>query len=174
MADPFVAQILAVGFNFAPAGWAICQGQILSISQNTALFSLVGTYYGGNGTSNFGLPNLQGRVPIHQGTLAGGSQYVLGEIGGEENHTLITSELPMHPHSFLCDAAPGGTTSPAGASPARLNGGTPYLAAPTSLNTNLAPNMIGLTGNGLPHANIQPYIALNYIIALQGVYPARN
>ena len=181
MTQPFLGQVQCFGFGFAPSGWALCAGQILPISQNTALFSLLGTNYGGNGTSTFGLPNLQSRVPVCQGQLAGGSQYVMGETGGVENVTLLSTQMPLHNHGFL------GTTTPADtekvtpgvvlAQTKRQGGvtpGDPFYAPSDANNTTLNPNSISFVGNGLSHVNIQPYLTVNWCIALRGIYPARN
>jgi microcystin-dependent protein len=176
--EQFIGQILMVGFNFAPIGWALCNGQLLPISQNTALFSLLGTYYGGDGVSNFALPNLQGRVAVHQGNGAGLSPYVIGQAGGTENDTLLTANLPSHTHAANCNNTPGPNTSPAGGFWAEANSGgrepvaTPAYAA--SSNAQMAGTAIGLTGNNVPFSIVQPYLCVNFIIALVGIYPSRN
>lgn len=160
------------GFNFAPRGWALCQGQVLPISQNTALFSLLGTYFGGNGTTNFGLPNLQSRVPLSMGTGQGLSSYTIGQAGGTENVTLLATQLPAHGHSVNASSATAGGDRPAGAVLARP-GANIYASAPdgtTVMNTG----MIGNAGGGQPHSNIAPYLTLNFCIALQGIYPTRD
>ena len=169
MADPFVAEIRAFPFNFAPRGWASCDGQLLPLSQNTALFSLLGTYYGGNGQSTFALPNLQGCVPLQTGQGPGLSEYDLGESTGSETVTLLESEIPAHTHA-------------AGASPDVADSRTPtILARPTSpIYTSstaqlkpLAPQALAPVGGDQPHNNLMPYLVLNYCIALQGIYPPR-
>ncbi len=171
MSTPFLAEIRMMGFNFPPRGWATCDGQILPISQNTALFSLLGVNYGGNGTTNFGLPNLQGKAPIHPGQGPGLSLYSLGETSGSSNITLLQSEIPNHNHSFGAINAIGDSNNPGGAVPARVIGETPYAsAAPnTALSTTIVPS-----GGSVPHNNMMPYLVVNFCIALQGIFPARN
>ena len=172
MADQFVAEIRLFPFNFPPRGWAFCHGQLLPISQNTALFSLLGTNYGGDGKSTFGLPNLQGSVPMQAGQGSGLSERWLGEQGGVESVTLIQSEMPVHTHTMAADVldlADTSTPNP-GAVYALSAGGTLYQ---TSSNTELSPQTLALVGGGLPHNNMQPYLTLNYCIALQGIFPQR-
>lgn len=164
--EPFVGEIAIVAFDFPPVGWALCNGQILSIAQNTALFSLIGTYYGGNGVNTFALPNLQGRVPIHQG---GG--FVIGQAGGEAVHLLTTAEVPAHTHALLGDTANGTSDTPAGLHPARNPAGIPAYGA--GAGASMAADAIGATGGGTPHNNLPPYLTLNFIIALTGIYPSR-
>ena len=175
MADPFVAEVRIFPFNFAPTGWAFCNGQIMPISQNTALFSLVGTFYGGNGQSTFGLPNLQGSAPMHAGfdTGPGLSQHFLGESGGTDTVTLLQSEMPAHTHPMMAQINPGQVKLPgATTSLARSAGGFAYLASPANLAA-MAPQAVALVGSSLPHNNLMPYLTLNFCIALQGVFPAR-
>lgn len=172
MADPFVAEIRIFGFNFAPKGWAFCQGQILPLSQNTALFSLLGTTYGGDGKSNFALPNLQGSAPMFWGQGPGLSLHDIGETSGSENITLLQSEMPIHSHqvSVVPDLSNSGG----------IPGPQSYLAIaniPTYnsvANTSMSPNELSITGGSLPHNNMQPYLTLNFCIALQGVFPPRT
>jgi microcystin-dependent protein len=171
MADPFVAEIRIFPFNFAPKGWAWCNGQLLPISQNTALFSLLGTTYGGNGKSNFALPDLQGRAPMHPGQGPGLSLHDLGESGGSETVSLLPSEMPAHSHTMQCSTAPGDSASPTGVV-ARTIGATPYNAA--SSNVAMAPQALAFAGSGSPHNNMQPYLTCNFNIALQGVFPPRG
>jgi microcystin-dependent protein len=173
MADQFVAEIRMFAGNFAPLGWAFCNGQLLPISQNTALFSLLGTSYGGNGMSTFGLPNLQGSAPIGAGQGPGLSLRILGEVGGEPTVTLLSTQLPAHAHTPNAVAGGGTATSPAGAVWASQPGRTPPPAYASNSNVNMAPGAIGSTGGGLPHNNMPPYQVLNFIIALQGIYPSR-
>lgn len=173
MSNPFIGEIRMVGFNFAPAGWALCNGQLLSISQNTALFSLLGTTYGGDGISTFALPNLQSRVPIHFGQGNGLSPYVLGQAGGAETVTLLTSQMPIHNHGVNCNTGGGTQASPAGGFPAVESTGTSLDYAASS-NGAMNPAMTGNTGSGQPHSNIQPYLSVNFVIALQGIFPSRN
>jgi microcystin-dependent protein len=178
MSQPFLGQIQPLGFGFAPKGWMLCNGQTLPITQYTALFSLLGTQYGGNGTTTFQLPNLQSRVPMHQGTFPTGNSYVVGEQGGEDNVTLLLNNMPLHNHNFVGTSQNGGTTHPAtgtalaniwNGSSAGANyyttGGTPQALNPAEL----APN-----GSGQPHPNIQPYLAINWCIAMVGVFPSRS
>ena len=174
MADPFVAEIRVVGFNFAPKGWAFCDGQILPLSQNTALFSLLGTTYGGDGKSNFALPNLQGSAPMHPGQGPGLSLHDLGEASGVPYVTLLQSEMPNHSHSLNAIAGRGATgqvASPSAALLATSTSGNVY--APPPANSQLSFNAVGITGGGQPHNNLQPYLTFYFNIALQGVYPSR-
>jgi microcystin-dependent protein len=173
MADPFVAEIRIFPFNFPPKGWAWCNGQLLPISQNTALFSLLGTYYGGNGKSNFALPNLEGSVPVHPGQGPGLSLYDLGQTGGSENVSLLESEIPAHPHTMKGqgqDPADVKLVNP-NASFGISQGGTLYQ---TTSDTILAPQALNAAGGSVPHNNLMPYLTLNFNIALQGVFPPRG
>ena len=173
MADPFVAEIRIFPFNFAPKGWAFCDGQILPLSQNTALFSLLGTTYGGNGKSNFALPNMQGNAPMHPGQGPGLSLHDLGETGGSETVSLLESEIPSHSHALradVLDIADTNVVSPT-ASFALSSGGTLYQA---TSNASLSDNAVAPAGGDQPHNNMQPYLTLNFCIALQGVYPPRT
>ncbi|MFN4119464.1 phage tail protein [Acidovorax sp.] len=172
MADPFVAEIRIVPFNFAPKGWAWCDGQLLPLSQNTALFSLLGTTYGGNGSSNFALPDLQGRAPLMPGQGPGLSEYELGQTGGAETVSLLASEIPVHTHMLRGgDAAGAAVADPAGAnlgaSPARAFAN----ATPTEA---MSVEAVSVTGNSQPHNNMPPYLTAYFIIALQGVFPPRS
>jgi microcystin-dependent protein len=172
MADPFVAEIRMFGFNFAPTGWAQCNGQLLPISQNTALFSLLGTFYGGDGKSTFALPNLQTSVPLHEGQGQGLSQYFIGQQGGSQFVTLLESEIPAHTHSWRASAADGIAQSPID----QMTGtgiGVQFYAAPASL-TQLAPQALPPAGGSLPHNNMMPYLVVNFCIAMQGVFPPRS
>jgi len=173
MADPFVAEIRIFPFNFAPKGWAFCNGQLLPISQNTALFSLLGTTYGGDGKSNFALPNLQGAAPMHPGQGPGLSLHDLGESGGSDTVTLLESESPAHSHAFGADTVdPADTNVPSpNASFAQSSGGTLYQ---TAAGAQLAPQAISAVGGGQPHNNLAPYLTLNFNIALQGIFPPRT
>lgn len=170
MSNQFVGEIRAVGFNFAPTGWAFCNGQLLPISQNTALFSLLGTQFGGNGTTSFALPNLQGCAPIDMGTGPGLSERVMGESAGASTVTLITSELPVHSHGAHAVAGAGNQVSPAGNETAEIRG---FLYSQTA-NATMAAGALGAVGGGQPHNNLAPYLTLNFIIALVGVFPSRN
>ncbi|MGN6817499.1 MAG: phage tail protein [Sphingomonas sp.] len=179
MSSPFLAEIRTFSFNFAPKGWAMCNGQILSIQQNAALFSLVGTTYGGNGVTTFAIPNLQGRVPIHQGQGPGLANVALGEISGQETQTLTSQQMPIHTHGFTA------TTSPATKKPVNLgvfaddvdSQAVDYFAAfnaPNSSYVNLSPLSMSTAGGNQPHNNMQPYLVLTICIALQGIFPSRN
>jgi microcystin-dependent protein len=171
MAEPFLGEIRMFGFNFAPQGWAMCNGQTLSISSNAALFALLGTTYGGNGTTTFQLPNLQSRVAIHMGQGTGLSPYVEGQLGGVENVTLTTNQMPLHTHPVGASDAPAAATRPAGAVPARTTASA-YAAAPDGTVMNAG--MIGNTGGSQPFSVIQPYLTINFCIALEGIFPSRN
>ena len=172
--DPFVAEIRIFPFNFAPKGWAFCNGQILPLSQNTALFSLLGTTYGGDGKSNFALPNMQGNAPMHPGQGPGLSLHDLGETGGSDTVTLLQSEIPAHSHGVGAQNVPlGSLATPAGNTldhPASGNLFTTTLAPLVSMD----PNAIAPAGGNQPHNNMMPYLTLNFCIALQGVYPPRT
>jgi microcystin-dependent protein len=174
MSSPFLAEIRIFPFNFAPRGWAFCDGQLLPISQNTALFSLLGTYYGGDAKVTFALPNLQGSVAMHTDQYSGGGQYPLGAQGGEPYVTLLTSEMPSHQHNVQCEGLPVGTnaTSPSGNVPSNALGKLIYSST-TTPSATMNPQMLSVSGGSQPHNNLQPYLVLNYCIALQGIYPAR-
>ncbi|HEU4834974.1 MAG TPA: tail fiber protein [Pyrinomonadaceae bacterium] len=174
--DPFVAEIRIFPFNFAPKGWAFCDGQLLPLSQNTALFSLLGTTYGGDGKSTFALPDLQGSAAMHPGQGPGLSLHDLGEIGGSETVSLLVSEIPVHAHAVgraLNDA--GNSISPVNSvwAQAAAGRGGAALYIDGSPTGTVNPNSLTVTGGGLPHNNMQPYLTLNFCIALQGVFPAR-
>jgi microcystin-dependent protein len=174
MSDPFVAEIRMFAGNFAPTGWALCNGQLLPISQNTALFSLVGTYYGGDGKSTFALPDLQGMTPIQQGQGSGLSDCFLGETSGVENVTLIESEIPFHTHSAQGNFnagdvfTPGPTVVLTNSSP-----GNAYVTGTASL-TPMSFSAISVAGSSFPHNNMMPYLTVTFIIAMQGVFPPRG
>ncbi len=165
MAEPFLAEIKIVSFNFPPRGWAFCDGQLMAISQNQALFSLLGTTFGGDGRTTFGLPNLQGRIPFHSG-----NGFVLGQAGGEEAHTLSLSEMPAHTHPV----------SASGSSATLTVGSNAYMAASSanpygvSPGATMNPASVSVSGGSQPHPNMPPYLTMNFIIALQGIFPSRN
>jgi microcystin-dependent protein len=176
MSNPFLGEIRMFGGNFAPKGWALCNGQLLAISQNTALFSLLGTIYGGNGTTTFALPDLRGRVPIHFGQGAGLSNYTQGQQAGSESVTLLVGQLPAHNHTISGVASGGNQAGPANGSFAIESTGTSlnYASSSSPPNSPMNPAMLSQTGQNQPHNNIQPYLCINFIIALIGIFPARN
>jgi microcystin-dependent protein len=178
---PLLGQLMAIATNFAPRGYAFCNGQILSIAQNTALFSLLGTTYGGNGTTTFALPNLQSRTPVHAGTSVNGSVYQLGAARGVETVTLDFTNTPSHSHTLSASTSSATTNSPSGSVPAVAHGGgrggsfAVDLYTDVGTATSLAPTQMSpALGPLSPHNNIQPYLAINWCIALQGIFPARN
>jgi microcystin-dependent protein len=167
MSEVYLGQITMFAFNFAPQGFALCNGQLLPINQNQALFSLLGTNYGGNGIQTFGLPNLQGNVPLHMG-----SSFQLGQIGGEANHSLATSEMPNHLHAFSASAHAATSATPAGTAPAEGSATVGSAYAAGAATTALAPTLT--MGSNQAHSNMQPYLVINFVIALQGIFPSRN
>jgi microcystin-dependent protein len=172
MANPYVSEIRMFGTNFAPKGWALCNGQLLSIQQNTALFSLIGTLYGGNGTTTFGLPDLQGRVPIHQGNGAGLSPYVVGQRGGVESDTLTVGQMPAHNH--LVNATHDTSSHDRPGEKYLGMASTPiYVTTPVSMET-MSPSMISIAGGSQPLSIVQPYLAITLCIALVGIFPSRS
>jgi microcystin-dependent protein len=172
MSNPFVAEIRIFPFNFAPKGWAFCDGQILPLSQNTALFSLLGTTYGGDGKSNFALPNMQGNAPMHPGQGPGLSLHDLGETGGSETVSLLESEIPSHSHTVMASQADA-TDQQAGNELFAAGIGLAMYAGPAAVR-NLSDNAVSPAGGDQPHNNMQPYLTLNFCIALQGVFPPRT
>jgi microcystin-dependent protein len=176
MSDPFVAEIRIFSFNFAPVGWAACDGQVLPISQNTALFSLIGTYYGGNGTSNFALPNLQGAAPMFYGQAPGLSQYSLGQSAGSPAVTLPEAELPSHTHALQAYVGRGTNEKTPGpqAVLASSQGNYVYDSATNPPTSPMSPQMITAAGGGQAHNNMMPYLTLGFYIALQGIFPPRS
>ncbi len=175
MAEPFLSEIRIFSFNFAPTGWATCDGQILPISQNTALFSLLGTNYGGNGQSTFALPNLQGSVPLHPGQGPGLSLYDLGQQGGSQTITLLDSEMPAHTHGLMAQSNAANLNAPTSARVlSRSSGGFAYQQNSTQNLVQMAPQALTPAGGGLPHNNMMPYLTLTFCIALQGVFPPRT
>jgi microcystin-dependent protein len=168
VAEPFLSEIRIMSFGFPPKGWAECNGQLLPINQNQALFALLGTTYGGNGQTNFALPNLEGRTPVHAG-----AGFTLGQAAGEPAHTLVSAEMPQHTHTLAgSTSATGGTASP---NNAYLGGGNNVYAAPgAGTTTPLTAASVSSVGGGQAHLNLQPFLALNFCIALQGIFPSQN
>jgi len=174
MSDQFVGEIRPFPYNFAPYGWALCDGQLMSISQNTALFSLIGTYYGGDGRTTFGLPNLQGQIAVSQGQAAGLSVYEIGETIGSETVTLLLTQMATHTHAGAVSSTAGRATTPGSSVVLAPTGrGGPPLYASAS-NALMAPNAVGPTGGSGPHNNMMPYLVINYCIALTGIFPPRS
>jgi microcystin-dependent protein len=167
MSEPFLGEIKIVSFNFAPKGWALCNGQLLPINQNQALFSILGTTYGGDGRVNFGLPNLQGSVPFHVGNA-----FTLGQVGGEINHTLSQSEMPAHTHVVTASSNAADQVDPTNNYWAK--GSASAYADAASINNAMAAVAITSVGGSLPHNNMAPYLVLNFCIALQGIFPSRS
>jgi microcystin-dependent protein len=179
VSNPYVGEIRIFAGNFPPKNWALCNGQLLAISQNTALFSILGTTYGGNGTSNFALPNLQSRVPLHPGQGPGLSLYDLGEQGGVESVSLPQSQIPSHSHLINCNNATtqgghGTKSDPAGNFPATQSAGSGIYETTSTSGATMSPLVTTPIGNGLPHENRQPYLTMNFIICMQGVFPPRS
>ena len=170
MGQPFVGEIRMFGGNFAPAGWMLCNGQLLPISENEVLFQLIGTIYGGDGESTFALPNLQSRVPIHQGTFQG-TPFTIGEAAGVETVTLTTQQIPVHNHAFLGSTAVGSQASPANNLPAASNLVSIYSAG--AISGNMDPQAMQATGGNQPHDNVQPFLCINFIISLFGIFPTQ-
>ncbi|HWY47488.1 MAG TPA: tail fiber protein [Bryobacteraceae bacterium] len=175
MSEPFVGEIRLFGGNFAPLGWSFCDGLLMAISQNPVLFDLIGTTYGGDGVQTFGLPDLRGRVPIHQGSSREGVNYVMGQVSGSETVTIVSNQVPQHSHP--AQAAPGGdVVSPAAAYWSSDPGGnTAAYTGPITNPPSMANTAIGASAGGdAPHENMQPFLVVTYIIALQGVFPSQN
>lgn len=173
--NPFVAEIRIFAGNFAPTGWALCQGQLLPISQNTALFSLIGTFYGGNGKSNFALPNFQDTAPINQGQGPGLSERFIGEQSGTQSVALIQSEIPAHSHQLRATTTAANLTDPTNSVwAASAEGRTPPPLYSTTQNSTMGPFALSVSGADFPHNNMHPFLTLNFIIALQGVFPSRG
>jgi microcystin-dependent protein len=174
VADPFVAEIRIFPFTFAPKGWAFCDGQLMPLSQNTALFSLVGTFYGGDGKSTFALPDLQGSAPMFHGQGPGLSLHDLGENSGTQTVTLLQSEIPVHTHNYSVSFSAAGSKIPTNLSLAQGAGVGMYAPASGNPQTSMAPQSLAPSGGGLPHNTMQPYLTFNFNIALQGVFPPRQ
>ena len=174
MAEPFIGEIQMFGGTFAPRGWAFCNGQLLPVSQNDALFSLLGTIYGGDGRTTFALPDLRSRVPIHQGQGPGLSSRTIGQRLGAERDTLTINTMPSHAHTMQASANPATLTSPAGSVLAESTPGTTMYDANDQIDATLYSGVVSYTGGGQSHNNIMPYLAVNFIIALVGIYPSRT
>jgi microcystin-dependent protein len=174
MSEPFIGEIRMFGGNFPPRGWQFCQGQLLSIAQNTALFSILGTTYGGNGQTTFALPDLRGRVPMQQGQGPGLSPRTLGEQGGSETVTLLSTQMPAHNHALICSNAQADASTPEGNVLAADQGGATLNYIATPLNATMNPATVGAAGGSQPHQNMAPFLAVNFIIALEGIFPSRN
>lgn len=172
MSDPFIGEIRMFGGNFAPVGWAFCNGQLLAISQNDALFALIGTTYGGDGVSTFGLPDLRGRGPIHQGQGLGLSPYVLGQLAGTESVTVLQSQLPAHTHPAALNNAAGTTNNPQNATWATAPNAQSYNAA--APDVAMSASSITTAGSSVPHDNMPPFLAVSFIICLEGIFPSQN
>jgi microcystin-dependent protein len=170
VSEPFIGEVRMFGGNFAPVNWAFCNGQLMAISQNEALFTLIGTTYGGDGQSTFALPNLQGRIPIHQGQGVGLTARVIGEAAGEENVTLTVQQLPSHTHAAQGSASVGSATAPAGNVWASWDD-APYATTPT---VGMDPTAVSQQGGNQPHDNVAPYLAVSFIISLFGIFPSQN
>lgn len=170
MSEPFLAEVRIVGFNFAPRGWAFCDGQILPINQNQSLYSLLGTTYGGDGRTSFALPDLRGRTPMHVGSAGTGSFHTLGQKSGEETHTLAGNEMPQHDHVLHGTNVTANSTELGG----RLLGATAGLYGPPASLVNMRSDNLPNVGGGQAHENMQPYLAVNFCIALRGLFPSRN
>jgi len=171
MGQPYIGEIRMFGGNFNPSGWALCNGQLMAISENDALFALIGTIYGGDGQTTFAMPDLRGRVPIHQGVNLG-LTYVIGEQGGAESVTLTSQQMPTHSHSFLASTAAGSQESPENNVPASSNLVSLYSAS--APGASMAPSTVAPMGGSQPHENMQPFLCVNYIIALFGIFPPQN
>jgi microcystin-dependent protein len=170
VSEPFIGEIRLVGWTFEPRGWSFCNGQTMQINVNQALFSLLGTTYGGNGVTTFALPDLRDRVPVHAGQRPGGSNFTLGQAGGEASHPLTTSELPPHVHVLTATSATGSVGSPNGNVPAVST----KAAYGTSADVAMGAGTVGNTGASQPHENMPPFLAVNFVIALTGIFPSRG
>ncbi len=175
MSEPFLAEIRIFGFNFPPRGWAACDGQILPINQNQSLYSLLGTTYGGDGRTSFGLPDLRGRVPIHVGA-SNGTSHLQGQKSGEEDHILSVNEMPAHSHSFSppCSSQPANQSGPGGNVMAAEAAGVTAIYSSQTSDSTMANGMLASIGSGQSHTNMQPYTTLNFAIAMTGLFPPRN
>lgn len=168
MSQPYIGEVKMFGGNFAPAGWMFCEGQLLPISENDALFNLLGTTYGGDGQSTFALPDLRGRLPVHQGNT-----FVLGQAGGTEEVTLTVQQIPVHSHAMVASSNNATTANASGSVLAQTPTHTPYISG-VSVNTPLAAQAVGPAGGSQPHTNLQPYLCINFIISLYGIFPSQS
>ena len=174
MSEPFVGEIRMFAGNFAPRGWAFCDGSLLAVSQNDALFSLFGTIYGGDGRTTFGLPDLRGRIPIHQGSGPGLSPRAIGHKAGAESVTLNANQMPSHSHSLVPSNALGNVQSPSGKTMARIDAGDLYKTPPAPTTPDMESDALGLTGGSQAHSNLMPALCIYFIVALVGIYPSRH
>lgn len=174
MSEPFIAEIRIFAGNFAPRGWAFCNGQLLAIAQNTALFSIIGTTYGGDGRTTTALPNLQGRAPMHPGRGPGLTSRRLGQRGGAESTTLTEAQMPNHTHGLQAVPGPAGSSDPLGQAPATTNGENVYKGDPKGSLVSMHGDSLPSMGGDQPHNNLQPFLTMNFIIALVGLYPSRS
>ncbi len=172
MAQPYVGEIRMFAGNFAPAGWLFCDGSLVPISEFETLFNLIGTTYGGDGQSTFALPDLRSRVPIHQGTLSGGSTYTIGQTGGTEQVTLAVNQIPAHNHIMLASGTVASTSNPDNSVYAATTGFDAYIASPDG--GTMSPNAVGGAGGSQPHSNIQPFLCVNFIISIFGIFPSQT
>jgi microcystin-dependent protein len=170
MSECFLGEVRLAGFNYAPLGWAACNGAVISIAENSALYNLIGTIYGGDGQATFGLPDLRGRIPIHQGNLAGGGNYVIGQVGGVETVTVTPNQIAAHNHLLMASSAVASSNTPG-----NQTAGDVGIYSNRAPNKSMNPGMVSpAQGGNLPHDNMQPYLALNWIIAMVGVYPTQG
>jgi len=170
MSSPFVGEIRIFAGNFAPQGWAFCDGSLIAISENDTLFNLIGTTYGGDGQQTFSLPDLRGRLPVHQGSFNGSGNYVIGQLSGVESVTLIVNQIPIHNHLLL--ATSGGTPSTSPVNTQLANGGTEMYATSLAKHASMSAGALAVNGGSQPHTNFQPYLCVNFIVSLFGIYPS--
>jgi len=173
MSQPYIGEIRMFGGSFAPAGWAMCNGQLVAISQNDTLFTLIGTTYGGDGQQTFGLPDLQGRMPVHQGANPSGGNYIIGQKAGVESVTLTTNQLPVHNHPLMCNNQTGTQASPANGV-AASNTQNQYSQPGAGSVQPMKSNLMGSTGGSQPHENMMPFLVITFIISLFGIFPSQN
>ncbi|MDP1698305.1 MAG: tail fiber protein [Xanthomonadaceae bacterium] len=174
MSEPFVGEIRMFGGNYAPQDWALCDGSVLSISQNDVLFALIGTTYGGDGQTTFALPDMRGRLPLHQGVGPGLSTRVMGQSFGNENVTLIAAQMPSHSHPVVVSTSNAVASTPTDAVPAGQPGDTLYVTNPTAAASSMNSRVLQSAGNSQPHANTMPFVCVNFIISLTGIFPSQN